>query len=202
MKKFFTHNRSNFQQVHERKPMSDYWEVCDEFPRYCISPEGEVRRNDNDLVKQPSVNQNGILYMSLYDPRTRTTSVRSVASLVARAYTVPDSPDHDTVVHIDGDRTNVHASNLMWRRREFAIAYHKEMSGETKVRDYRDFYCIGTGERFGSVFELAKDIGALPSRISRSIFMNDKMTLKEIDEEWYRRTIVWPTGDAFRSTIY
>lgn len=182
--------------------MYDQWEVCEEFPRYLISPYGEIRHRKNNSVKHPQRNQNGVTYVSIYDSENKRPRTRSVASLVAKAYVPKEDPSFDTVVHLDGDRANVNAENLIWRPRPFAISYHKEINRLVPVRDYRRFYCLDTGEQHDNVFDLAMQTGSLPSRISRSIILNDDLSLEQAKEEWWKRTVVWPLGLSYRSTIY
>lgn len=97
------------------------------FDNYLISDMGRVLNHISDHFKIPQINQQGIpSVLLIQDGRQHR---RSVAVLVADAFLepVPNEWAHfDTPTHINGDRIDCRASNLIWRPRWFAIKYHQE----------------------------------------------------------------------------
>lgn len=100
------------------------WVELDEFPDYAVSESGEIANIKTGMPRRTSVNQQGIVKISLYKGRELHT--RSVALLVAEAFCEGKDPVFDTPIHLDGDRQNCHASNLMWKPRWFAVKYHRQ----------------------------------------------------------------------------
>lgn len=179
------------------------WEPFPGNETYEVSPYGQVRNATTGEVRKPSINQGGVMFLSLYDKETGRYRVKSIAVIVAETFVHRDNPKYETVVHVDGNKGNCCASNLIWRDRYFAVNYHKQINGETSEIDERTFFCVDTGEEFDSVFELAKELGTLPERINRSIFFNNQIPMDRLTgDEWWSRTIVWPGGRAYRSTLY
>lgn len=157
------------------------WKQISAFPDYEINDGGAVRRAHNHRPVSPAMNQQGNLYVGL--SRDKTQYKRSLALLVAIEFLgVPVNDRFDTPIHVDGDKTNCAASNLMWRPRWFALAYHKQFyNGE------RGFIVpiveVNTGEKFPTSWEAAITYGLID---------------KEIRIAAINRTVVFPTGQHFR----
>lgn len=97
------------------------WLKIQEFPRYSISDQGRVRNDDNDRLMTLLVNHSGVV--SVYLVRDGRQYNRGVAKLVATHF-LPHSTDiANTPMHLDGDRTNNAADNLIWRPRWYATKY-------------------------------------------------------------------------------
>lgn len=157
------------------------WAPVDDFPGYSVSSLGRVKNDDRDRVLTRLVNQHGIVHVGMV--RDRLQYKRGVAVLVARSFLPPPYPEtFDTIIHLDGDRVNNEFTNLMWRPRWFAIAYHKqfgndEMAYPVPIED------VKTGERFKNSIQAAMRYGLLD---------------KEILTATLNRTYVWPTYQTFR----
>lgn len=100
------------------------WRELDEFPDYAVNELGEVHNIKTGMPRRTSVNQQGIVKISLYQGRELIT--RSVAVMVAEAFVDGQTSLFNTPIHLDGDRLNCSAENLMWRPRWFAVQYHRQ----------------------------------------------------------------------------
>lgn len=130
-------------------------------------------------------NQRGIVQVGMM--KGHEQHKRSVALLVARAF-LPDPNDgeevqhpFDTPINLDGDRTNNHRENLMWRPRWFAIAYHQQFKQRVPqillpIRETR------TGEIFETSRHAAVQHGLLEREIVLAVL---------------NRTFVFPTYQYF-----
>lgn len=105
---------------------NEWWIDLTEHPGYAVSEFGKVINKNNNRLKQPSCNAQGILMVNL--SRNSHQQVRSVAVLVADHFLDHrEFPEHfDTPIHLNGDRTDCRAVNLQLRPRWFAIMYHKQ----------------------------------------------------------------------------
>lgn len=160
------------------------WAPIPDFPGYSVNYLGEVRNDDTGgrlLVLTMNRSRNGLVQVGLMKDGTQYK--RGVALLVANAFLDPPAiPTFDTPINLDGDRTNNHVENLMWRPRWFAIKYHSQFHQER--RGFADpIVDVDTGEIFHDSFAAAKKYGLL----DREILM---ATLN--------RTYVWPTYQRFR----
>lgn len=125
----------------------DIWQLCESYPKYLVSPEGLVKNRERDTLVRARQNRQGVVMVSLMGDDTRHT--RSVALIVAQAYLAPPrSEAYNSVIHLDGDRSNCHASNLAWRPRWYAIRYHQQFS--RKPKDI-SVMIEDTGEVFGTL---------------------------------------------------
>jgi hypothetical protein len=152
----------------------EHWQDLEDFPGYAVSSYGRVQNTLNGHIKIPTRNQMGIPSVNLIKDRVQYR--RSVARLVARAFLpAPSRETFDTPINLDGDRTNNHVDNLMWRPRWFAVKYHAQLrdpelspafgySGAVEVVD--------TGERFVSARDCATKYGLLEREIVLSAMNN------------------------------
>jgi hypothetical protein len=155
--------------------------VIEEFSNYSINQEGHIRNNNTNHNMALTRNQQGIIQVGLV--RDRVQYKRAVALLVAKAFLYPPTPSSfDTPINLDGDRSNCHAENLMWRPRWFAILYHKQF--HNGKRGFRmPVIELNSRERFPSSWEAAIKFGLLD---------------REIMIATLNRTYVWPTYQEFR----
>jgi hypothetical protein len=125
----------------------ELWQEIAGFETYAISNYGRVRNLRRDSILLPSVNRQGIAKVGLFSSEGLTS--RSVAALVADAFLERDRPEFDTPIQLDGDRTNCHIENLMWRPRWFAVKYHRQFYVE-QFRFFKPnpFFEIETEEVF------------------------------------------------------
>jgi hypothetical protein len=157
------------------------WAPIEEFPGYSISSDGRVRNDDRNRLIVLTKNQQGVTQVGLM--KNRDQHKRGVALLVAKAFLTPPSlPAFNTPINLDGDRSNCHVENLMWRPRWFAIKYHQQFHND--LRGFTDpIVDLKTGERFENSWQAAIKYGLLD---------------REILIATLNRTYVWPTYQEFR----
>lgn len=108
---------------------------------YEISKEGEIRNARTFKVLKPRLNQAGHPVVNLYQDKKRKCI--SMAHLVALAW-LPNVQNYKYVDHLDGDKLNIHAHNLMW------------VSAPTSM--CRKVLNIDTGQVFHSAREAAASV--------------------------------------------
>ena len=91
------------------------WKVCEEYPAYEISSDGEIRRVCDGLIMKQKMSHAGYYLIGL--TRDKKQTYGSVHRLVAKAFLgPPPTPEHE-VAHNDGTRTNNSDVNLRWATR-------------------------------------------------------------------------------------
>lgn len=158
------------------------WRIIARFSGYSVSNLGRVRNDETGCLMTPQVNQRGIVNVGL--TKNLIQCKRSLSLLVADAFLPPSSNKaFDTVINLDGDRTNNEVDNLMWRPRWFAIKYFAQF----RCPDMRGFHTpieeVATGEKFETSWPAAIKFGL----IDLDIFV---ATLNGM--------CVWPTEQWFR----
>lgn len=108
------------------------WMPIPEFPNYSVSYAGRVRNDDYDRPITPARTSNGGLYVGM--SKGGRQYKRYLPLLVADAFVDAQTgyePDleYNTPLHIDGDKMNCRASNLIWATRTQAILHHKVTKG-------------------------------------------------------------------------
>lgn len=167
--------------------------IIPEFPRYEITSYGRVFNRDTGREMVLCENQGGIVTVGLmkdveinldgYMTHHFEQRTRSVKSLVAKAFVEGESDRFNTPIQLDGDRTNLHASNIRWRPRWFAIRYTRQMYN---IQDWffngpiRD---ITNDIIYDNYFQAATTNGLLCQDIRTCIF---------------NRKAVFPTGEHYR----
>ncbi len=140
--------------------MQEKWCIIDKIPNYEVSNLGNVGSRKTDGPRRPSRNQQGVEMMTFFQDGHYLT--RALSLIVAETF-LPDPPREDftTPIHLDGDRSNCRADNLMWRPRWFAIKYHQERRQEPFPNWRGMFEVIETGEVFRNPRECAMTYGLL-----------------------------------------
>jgi hypothetical protein len=166
-----------FSSVQEER-----WSEISEFPGYFVSDQGRVQNTKfvGRLVKA-SVGTHGALMVGLM--RERVQHKRSLALLVATAFVPQPEPEvYDTPIHRNGDRTDVHYENLMWRPLWFARRFMRQFTDghSTLACPVED---INTGETYETSMDASMVLGALDADIVYGIHNN---------------VYVWPTHHHFR----
>lgn len=160
------------------------WRQVGDFPGYSISSAGRVRNDDTGRIMALSRNQAGVIHVGL--TKSLRQYKRSVAVLVACYFLDPPRLNFDTPIHLDGDRDNCEADNLMWRPRWFAIKYHQQF--ENNRRGYHSpIREISTGEEFETSWQAAVKYGLL----DRDILLATE-----------NKTFTWPTYQIFEHIGY
>lgn len=158
----------------------DDWVPVQGFLGYSVNPLGQVRKDSTGRVLYTRLNQYGVPYVGLM--RDWRQCIRSLPRLVATAFLPTPNEIFDTPINLDGDRTNCHVDNLMWRPRWYAIYY---------VNQFRDRYfnpievpvrAVETREIFSNSFDAACRYGLLEREVVLSVL---------------NQTPTWPTYQTF-----
>lgn len=157
--------------------------VIEDFPRYEVTTFGRVFNRETGREMAQNQIQYGIVTVSLmqdveividgYTTHQSIQKSRSVKSLVAKAFVEGHSDVFDTPIQLDGNRENLHASNIMWRPRWFAIRYTRQMYNQEEW-----FFTIPIVDTtndviYDSIFDAATTMGLLCRDIKMSLH-NDK----------------------------
>lgn len=157
------------------------WQAMDHigFPDYKINGNGDIFSLVRQRLIFPSHNQDGRPYVNLR-AESGERFIQSVASLVAKVYLgKPMDPYDSTVIHKDGDRSNVHYTNLAWRSRSYAIMYHKEVeAGGERLYDLPVFVVErGTGvyKNFATLTEASVHYGVREIDLLHNLVSEDPL---------------------------
>lgn len=162
-------------------PEQERWAEISEFPGYSVSDHGQVKRLDTKTLLSPTTKPGGLHMVGLMKDKQHFK--RSLPLLVARAFVPPHPyPKFDTPIHLDGDRSFNHWTNLMWRPLWFARRYMQQFSDghqtwDTTIED------VETHIVYQDSWSAAVHHGLLDMEIVMSMLNN---------------TYVWPTGQVFR----
>jgi hypothetical protein len=159
----------------------EQWREIEGFNNYAISNLGRIQNLRRESILTPSINRQGILKVGLFDIEGRLTS-RSLAVLVAEAFLELDPrPSFDSIIQLDGDRTNCHVENLMRRPRWFAIKYHQQFYNERFRFGRRLFMEIETEEVFEDYVKPCTTYGLYHNHIMNSFYNRGEPTVFPTD---------------------
>lgn len=159
------------------------WKTIPSFHGYSVSDSGRVRNDDTGRLMVIKRNQHGVCHVGLYKHVKQHR--RGVALLVANAFVSKLDHEHktfNTPIHLDGDRSNNRAENLMWRPTWFAQKYTRQFNSNQLGID-EPIIEVNTQERFENSWAAVKTYGLLNNEIMMAIA---------------NRTYVWPTYQEFR----
>lgn len=148
------------------------WVTLDEFPDYAVSENGEIANQKTGLIRKVSINQQGNVKISMYKGRELHT--RSLAVIVAEAFCKGKTEFFNTPIHLDGDKTNCRAANLMWRPRWFAVQYHRQFFSEAFHKMDVHIVDVDTGKEYYSVKDACMDLGLYYNDVYRSYVHNEQ----------------------------
>lgn len=158
------------------------WRRIFEFPNYSVSSRGRVLNDDTGRYMTLLVNQRGIVNVGL--TKGKIQHKRSVSVLVATEFLpFPPNESFDTPINLDGERTNNHAENLMWRPRWFARKYYWQFLPNAPRGFVVPIKELETRERFETSWEAALKYGLID---------------REILIATLNHTYVWPTYQRFQ----
>lgn len=135
--------------------------VIPDFPDYVVDTDGRVINDAMNRVLRPSVNQQGVLKVSM--THRRVVGTRAINKLVATAFVPNPNPEEWTaVIHLNGDKTDCRAENLAWRPRWFAWEYTNQFTrqGAESAKIF-PVHCDNTGEDFPTIYHAATTYGEL-----------------------------------------
>lgn len=157
------------------------WRPIDGFEGYHVSSHGLVLNKKTGRIMRLGINQRGIVYVGLM--KNRVQYKRSVALLVAKRFiSSPPNEAFDSVINLDGDRTNNFATNLAWRPEWFAKKYNRQFAYQHRVVDW-PIVDMDTGEEYANIWDAALVNGLLVTSVALSLD----------DQE-----PVWPTKQRFQ----
>lgn len=132
------------------------------FSKYDVSDWGEIINVRYDKPVSVTANHFGHVKVGLQSDVGHGFTTRSVAQLVAQLF-LPEPPaDHfDSIIHLNGDRSDCHASNLMWRPRWFSIMFHKQFKNPHFYLHIQPIVEIHSGNEYRSAREVCIREGLL-----------------------------------------
>lgn len=156
-------------EIHEEE-----WVVFDHFPKYEVSNEGRVVNRYTDREIKQSFTQAGQVKVGMIDTSGKQRTML-VKNLVGRGFVEGRSEIFDTVINLDGDQTNNHFTNLVWRPRWFALQWARQ---NTRIADGQKpqflrgkIVDLDTRNVYDHVVEAAKHTGSAHSEIFVSCWM-------------------------------
>jgi hypothetical protein len=155
------------------------WSQIREFPDYSVSDHGRVRYDDSGRIMALTQNQHGVVNVGM--TKQGVQYKRGVALLVATAFIERMDGPFDTPINVDGNRSNCHYTNLMWRPRWFAIKYHAQFMKKT-LHIKSPIIEINTRERFHNSHEAILCYGLLEEELVMAV---------------HNKTFVFPTYQVF-----
>lgn len=160
------------------------WVDVFDFTGYSLSDCGRVLNKRTGLILKPHLNSRGLIIVGLM--KNGVQHKRSLSLLVASAFVSrPSSESFDTPINLDGDRSNNHYRNLMWRPLWFARKYSQQFTDghPTCLSPIED---VETGEVYENSMHASMYNGLLDFDIYLSMINN---------------TYVFPTGQVFREVV-
>ena len=159
--------------------------MCDEvesFPGYMVGEDGCVCNYESGRSLAIMRNKEGVHNVGM--SRDNKQYKRSITVLVANTFLERHKYEaFDTPINLDGDRSNNHVDNLMWRPRWFAVKYHQQFHDDVTPGYNGPMIETQSGERFENSWEAAIKYGLLD---------------QEIITATMNRTYVWPTYQTFQ----
>lgn len=165
--------------------MEEQWREIAAFPQYRVSNLGQVQNVRTERILHPSITPQGHLKLNLLKDGVKHT--RQINQLVGFHFLdKPPREDFISTIHLDGNKANCRADNLLWRPRFFAIRYH--MQFETPMWKRLKVPVIEVKEQ--KTYETAQDAA-----------MENGLVLTELLQSAYNKTFVWPTYQQFRTLL-
>lgn len=168
------------------------WVPIPEFPNYEINEFGEIYNRRIQAPMRTSFTNHGHEKITL-TASDGTRHTRSVAHMVAEAFVEPPNVLCDQVVLLDGDLSNVAASNLVWRPRWFAWKYVRQLKTPQPLH-YRNLHVanVTANVEYISIIQAGMTEGLLFADIWRSTYTGSKVfpygSVFEITERVYGGT--------------
>lgn len=147
------------------------WKKIEECPNYSINEVGEVRRDDVQKLIKPRLNKQNISMVSLSHEGAVVT--KSLALLVAKLFLPePRNKVYNSVIHLNGDKADCRAVNLMWRPRTFVVRYHR-MFNDEPLR--KSIYIPIIEKQYTSIREFCVEYGMIEGDVFSCIISGKKL---------------------------
>lgn len=146
----------------------DEYEEIPGFSSYGVTPDGQIiNLSKGGIMITHYENRAGHNFVSMKNDNG-VYLTRHVGKLVLKAFRPPKEPHWDTVIYLDGDKSNCKIDNLDWRPRWFAVKYNREKlkplsDGNFPIKDE------DTGEIYPTVREASASFGILEEEILRKL---------------------------------
>lgn len=147
--------------------MDEFWRELSEFPMYAVSDHGRVMNLGTERVLQISLNNRGQTKVNLNVEGVKYT--RAVSVLVAEEFVDGQDETYNTVMHLDLDRVNDRAVNLVWRPRWFVRRYFSQFPPSPWFNTTRKVVDFNSGYVYLNMVEAALVNGLLLREIYRSL---------------------------------
>jgi hypothetical protein len=137
--------------------------AIEEFPEYSISEAGAIRGPSGKILSDFVAKGYPTVGLSTAEKKRVH---RAVHRLVALAWLPPPAEGKKDVNHLDGNKTNYHASNLEWCSHADNIAHAYAsglLDGKKKGKGVEAIAPDGMVRAFSSVSEAARELGLAPS---------------------------------------
>ena len=104
--------------------MRTEWRNVEGFQDYIVSNDGQVKNTKRNVLMSLRLNKEGFAMVNF--SRDKQIHTRSVARVVANAFLEPPiSRAYNSIIHLNGDKADCRALNIMWRPRWYTIRYHQ-----------------------------------------------------------------------------
>lgn len=164
------------------KTLEEVWKNIPNFSNYDVSTFGRIYNRVQDKIMRTSRTTHGHVKITLMtDGRVRYT--RSVGVLVAEAFVKPPNSMCESLIILDGNLSNVEASNLAWRPRGFAWKYANQLKVPQHLY-YQNLPIVNVVQNVQ--YKSIIDAG-----------MNEGLLFDDIWESTYTSRRVYPTGAVF-----
>jgi hypothetical protein len=149
-------------------PIEEEWKDIPEFPGYAVSSFGRIWNKYRN--REVAVNQTNWGHVKVCFTDRRLT--RSVAVLVAEAFVEPPDELSDCVVLLDGNLNNIRADNIVWRPRQYAWRYARQVRTQQPLH-YRNLPVVNLDlhVEYDSIIQAGMTEGVLFDDIWESTFM-------------------------------
>lgn len=157
----------------------------DNFPTYQIDENGRIMNTTNLTFLNTSIVTGNIVRVNLWWEGRQHS--RSLAKLVAEHFVYGKNDVFNTPIHLDGDKLNCSAPNLMWRPRWFAWHYTHQFETLEHPSSKHAFGPVVRDED-GVFYETIYDAAVACGLLFEDIYKSVKLG-----------TGVFPHGYSFRS---
>lgn len=157
----------------------DVWVDIKDADGYQVSSAGEVRNASTGKLIKPQITPNGVVYIPLYVNGEK--KARSLRPLVANAFVEGKTTMFNTAIHLDGDKLNHRADNLVWRPHWFAVKYSRQFL--KSIAEESKGPVVDSERR---VYETVRDAGIANGVLFRDVYLSCRVG-----------TPVFPTKQVF-----
>lgn len=155
--------------------------VISDFPMYSVSNHGKVMNIHRDTEMVLSRNAYKELTVGLWQDGKQHR--RAVRGLVAREFVKGQTELFNTPILLDGNRDNLHVSNVVWRPRWFALMYTQQFDQEESWWFVGPVVNLRTDNEYENIIEAALSTGSL---------------VKDVRNSLMNHTRVFPEGGVFK----